>query len=390
MVDLIIDISRLLDRCMQGRLPTGVDRVSMEYVRHYRDRARALVRFGHRWLVLGQADSLQLFDGLLACGDSFGRLARACVARNYVFNWTHRVGPGILINTGHSGLEQPGYGRFIRSRGLRALFFLHDLIPIAYPEYCRPGETVRHQRRLETMLGNGSGLVINSQSTLRTLEAHAERLGLPIPAHVVAPLASGPLPQPDPRPPLDVPYFVMVGTIEPRKNHLLMLGVWRDLVRRMGDAVPRLVIIGQVGWECEAVLDLLERCDEIRPHVLHLESCSDDKLVTWLRHARALLFPSFAEGYGLPLVEALSLGLPAIVSDIPAFREIATGVPEYISPIDGLGWRDTVVAYSDGEAARRARQIARLRDFVAPNWQRHFALADALVERITTGSESLP
>jgi glycosyltransferase involved in cell wall biosynthesis len=382
MAEILLDITRLLDRGLQGRLPTGVDRVSLEYVRHYRDRARALVRFAGRWLTLGTSDSRRLFGKLVESADRFGWIVRACVASNYALNWTRGIGPGVLINTGHSGLEQPAYGRFLRRHGLRAVFFLHDLIPIDYPEYCRPGETERHQRRLATMLGEGSALVINSMSTFRALGIHAGRLGLTIPPNIVAPLAPGPLPPPGARPPLDAPYFVMVGTIEPRKNHLLILEVWRDLVRRMGHAVPHLVIIGQVGWECEAVLDLLERCEEIRPHVLHLQSCDDAELVTWLRHARALLFPSFAEGYGLPLVEALSLGVPAIVSEVPAFREIAATVPDYVSPIDGLGWRDAVIEYCGGDGARRAGQLARLRDFSVPTWQRHFSVVDELVERV--------
>ncbi len=59
------------------------------------------------------------------------------------------------------------------------------------------------------------------------------------------------------------------------------------------------------------------------------------ELSNWLAHARALLFPSFAEGFGLPVVEALSVGTPVIATDLPAFREAAGSIPEYLDPLDG-------------------------------------------------------
>src|SRR5580698_988440 len=96
------------------------------------------------------------------------------------------------------------------------------------------------------------------------------------------------------------PYFVILGTIEPRKNHWLLLQVWRRLVERLGDRTPRLVVIGQRGWECENAVDMLERCEELRGVVTELPACPDVELTSYLRHARALLFPSFAEGYGMP------------------------------------------------------------------------------------------
>src|SRR5436305_12196484 len=128
----------------------------------------------------------------------------------------------------------------------------------------------------------------------------------------------------------------MLSTIEPRKNHWMILQVWRGLVELHGAAAPRLVIVGQRGWECENVLDLLERCESLRGFVLEKPACSDSELVTYLRHAQALLFPSLVEGYGLPLAEALSLGLPAIASDLPVVREIAADIPDHLEPLDAL------------------------------------------------------
>ena len=177
------------------------------------------------------------------------------------------------------------------------------------------------------------------------------------------------------------PYFVMLGTIEPRKNHLLLLNVWRALVQRDGERAPRLVIVGQRGWECEQVLDLLDRCEALRGFVLERQGCDDTELATLLAHAQALLFPSFAEGYGMPMVEALAAGVPVLASDLPVFREVAGDVPEYLDPLDGPGWIRAIDDYAHTDGARRRAQLARMHGWQAPTWETHFDQVQALMRR---------
>ncbi len=161
------------------------------------------------------------------------------------------------------------------------------------------------------------------------------------------------------------PYFVMLGTIEGRKNHLLMLNIWSEMARRLGTDCPRLVVIGQRGWESEQAVDMLDRSDEIRGHVIELSRCDDAQLNAYMANARALLFPSFVEGYGLPLVEALGAGTPVIASNLNVFLELAGDIPEYLSPIDGLGWSQMIEAYAPdrqpgaGRADRAHGRLAR-------------------------------
>lgn len=378
---MLIDITRLLGRALQGRLPTGVDRVSLEHVLHFGARARALVRFGRRWVVPGYADSQRLFEALLDPDGGLPRRVRWLVGKSYALDWRPLGKKAILLNTGHSGLEQADYGRQVRRHGLRPLYFLHDLIPITHPEYCRPGEADKHRRRLETMLSTGCGLAVNSATTGAELEAYVVHRGLPLPPLTVAPLAPGKLPPPAAERLLAEPYFVMLGTIEPRKNHLLLLHLWRQLIEELGEAAPRLVIIGQRGWECEQVVDLLERCEALRGFVFEPPQCGDQDLVTWLFHAQALLFPSFAEGYGMPLVEALSLGVPAIASDLPVFRELAGDIPDYLDPLDGLAWKRAILDYASSDGAVRRAQCTRLAGWKAPTWAEHFERIEELMSR---------
>ena len=168
----------------------------------------------------------------------------------------------------------------------------------------------------------------------------------------------------------------MLGTIEGRKNHLIILNLWRKLAARLGGDAPHLVIIGQRGWESEQAVDMLERCTPLRSLVTELPECGDAMLCAYLEHARALLFPSFVEGYGMPLIEALDQGTPVIASDLPVFRELVGDIPDYLSPIDGLGWLAAISDYAQPDSAQRAAQIERMRGYRAPDWGAHFGIVD--------------
>lgn len=382
--EILIDVSRLLDRGIKGRLPTGVDRVSLAYVAHFAARARAVVRFRGRTLLLSQAHSQRLFDLLLAPPPDFEEHVFFLVGKA-LFKWhaTRKFAGAFLFNTGHHGLEKPAYPGQLRRQGVRPLFLVHDLIPISHPEYCRPGELGRHVTRMNNVLELAAGVITNSQATLDELQGYARKTGRAMPPAIAAPLAAAPLPAPSAAPPMNEPYFVMLGTIEPRKNHWLLLQIWRKLVEKWGAQAPHLVVIGQRGWECENVVDLLERCEPLQGCVKELPACSDAELATWLHHARALLFPSFAEGYGMPLVESLSCGVPVIASDLPAFREIADSIPDYLDPLDGLGWMHHIEAYAAPDSLERAAQVARLRHFVAPTWNAHFQRVETLLQSLS-------
>lgn len=378
---MLIDVTRLANRMLQGRLPTGVDRVGLAYLQHFHSKAHALVRIAGRWVELDGDNSRRVFDALLSAERQRALTIRRCVGQGYAFSWRRNRG-AILFNTGHSGLDRAEYIQQIRRHALRPIFFLHDLIPISHPEYCRPGEADKHHLRLNAMLSAGQGLIVNSEATRQDLLAYAEQQARRMPPCIVAPLAAARLPWPARERPLDKPYFVVLGTIEPRKNHLLLLHLWRQLVQELGNNAPRLVVIGQRGWECEQVVDLLDRCEALRGYVVEKPRCDDHELATWLYHAQALLFPSFAEGFGIPLVEALMLGVPAIASDLSVFHEIAGKIPEYRDPLDGPGWKSLIQEYMQPGSVRRRSQCERVRGYIAPTWDEHFAKVDEFMKAL--------
>jgi glycosyltransferase involved in cell wall biosynthesis len=258
---------------------------------------------------------------------------------------------------------------------------VHDLIPITLPEYASAKGALRHRRRVDAFAKLADGIIVNSNATAQELMPYL-RQGVDMPPILSAPLGiDTPLPDANFAAPSQ-PYFVYVGTIEPRKNHLLLLNIWRALVQRLGAGAPTLVLVGRRGWENENILDMLDRCPALNGKVLEYNGLPDNAVAKLLSGARALLFPSFAEGYGLPLAEALGLGVPAICSDLPALRQVGGEAPEYLDPLDGMGWQRLILDFADDNSLLREAQLNRIKSWWSPSWEHHFSLVDPWLQQV--------
>ena len=230
---------------------------------------------------------------------------------------------------------------------------IHDLLPIEYPEFFRPDSVERHARRLRVFAEIAAGAIVSTPAVAEGLLDHLKGLG-----RRTLPLLIQPLPvsrifydrrEHDERLAAQ-PYFIICGTIEPRKNHLLVLNLWRELVRLLGSATPKLIIAGARGWENENIVDMLERCPAIRDHVIEASGLSTPSLKRLIDNARAVLMPSFAEGYGLPVAEALTAGTPVLASNIPSLRAMDGSAITWLDPVDGLGWLAAIRRLADAPA----------------------------------------
>ena len=379
--DLLIDLTRLVNRFLDGLLPTGVDRVTLAYLNHYEGRARVFFLLKTKYNIFSQKKSIKLFQ-LLKSPDFTKKKLVLLLSKGVLLGHLEKDIEGcVFFNTDHRGLNQPSYQKLLRRLKVKPVYMLHDLIPIQYPEYCRHNEDFKHKQRLNTMLSTGVGIITNSQDTLKHLKDYAHRFQYPLPPTLVAPLSVPQLVLTNPQRPLDVPYFLMLSTIEPRKNHWILLQVWKKLYQKLGDKTPRLVIIGRRGWKCGNVIDLLERSVELSQVIIELNICDDETLTQYLKHAQALLFPSFSEGFGLPLIEAFLFNTPVILSDLEVFKEIAGNIPEYIDPIDGKKWQEMIIEYSSNDSLRRQKQIKQIKNFSIPTWQAHFKQVDWFIEQ---------
>lgn len=128
------------------------------------------------------------------------------------------------------------------------------------------------------------------------------------------------------------PVFLMVSTIEPRKNHAYLIDAFERAWAAGSKA--RLCIAGKIGWKCDALIERIRQHPELNRRLFMFNTLSDKSLEHAYSHATALVFPSYVEGFGLPLVEAMQRGLPAMGSDIPVFREIGGDYMAYFDLAD--------------------------------------------------------
>ncbi len=369
---LLFDATRLIWRRWVGRQPTGIDRVCLAYLERFGPEAQAVIQHRRYRRILDREASAVLFRVLAEAPRRF----RAELIKGALRYGARSDCPGkgrFYLNIGHTGLDDPGLSEWIAPAGVRPIYFVHDVIPITHPEYCRAGEEQRHGSRMRTVLQTATGVIGNSQATIDELEGFGRTEALAFPPAVAAWLGTTPLPRTAATDTSDRPTFVILGTIEGRKNHLLLLQIWTRLARRFGRNSPRLLVIGQRGWESEQALDLLERSAVLKDSVVEMAGCDDGTLAAHLAGARALLFPSLAEGFGMPVMEALQTGTPVIASDLPVFREIGQGIPELLDPLDAPAWERAILDYAAEGSAPRKAQLDRMKRFRAPTWEDHFA-----------------
>lgn len=411
-----LDLTRLVTR-LRHASPTGIDRVDLAYARHLL--AQGGERFGvvstrlgpkvldrpqmaglvesavSAWTEEVAAEDDPVFSGLCArlglpspapgtrrVAPDGARRRREREVRAWIAALRApgpgRLPPGTLyLHTSHLRLDRPERFDWLYDRtDVKPVFFIHDLIPIEYPEYGRPGEAERHRVRMETVARHARAVVVNSADVGRRFSGFLAGLGRQAPPITVGPLGIEQAFEGAPTAAPARPLFLVCGTIEPRKNLIALLTAWRELAARHGDATPRLVVVGRRGWESENVVDLLERCPAVRAHVTEVSGLSTAGLVRLMGQATALLMPSFAEGYGLPVLEAAAAGLPVVASDIPVHREIAGSFAEILNPLDGLGWMRVIEELAAPGSSLRAAMAGRLAGYRAPTWEDHFARVD--------------
>ncbi len=385
---ILIDVTRLLIRLSQLKRPTGIDRVCLAYVAHFNQRAQAVVSFRTRVVVLSPQHSQQLFAALIADQPIRSKRYWLSLLIRYLttaYSNLQAYKGCYYFNLSHKGLESQAYIEKLKTAQLKPIFFIHDLIPITHPEYCREYEDVLHVQRITRALTVASGVIVNSAYTQHELNIFAAQHHLKQPSTAIAWLSCQLDSLPALKPQVSIPnsaYFVLLSTIEARKNHLTLLQVWLKLIEKFGQDCPKLVLIGQRGWECEQVIDLLDRCPRLQDHIIEVNQSNDADLIRLLQNSRALILPSFVEGFGIPLVEALSLGVPVLASDIAVFREIGQNIPDFIDPIDAVCWQSTIENYLLTHSDRRNSQLNRLNQYQHWQWSDHFNCVENFLNQL--------
>jgi glycosyltransferase involved in cell wall biosynthesis len=251
---------------------------------------------------------------------------------------------------------------------------VYDMTVRRYPQTLDTMSRLYAARMLRRGLARSRAICTISRAVADEIAALPDRAGQPI-------KVAYPGPNPDllaavPEA-IDVggrPYLLMVGTLEPRKNQVTALQAFAAYREAHPESDLLLVLAGSPGWRYGEVLQAIDRLG-LDPHVRRPGSVSVGQLKWLYQQARALLFPSLYEGFGLPVLEAFALKCPVVCADIPPLREIAgSDAATLLDPIEVAAWTQAMsrLASQPADAERIERAYARAADF---SWERSAAAA---------------
>ncbi len=429
------DVSRLMERAAAPS-PTGVDRVDLRYALWTREQASTwhaltqrpeglsllddycvdnlLTSLQQRW-ILGARDpekdalyelpEFWALEGKLSVLEKAARVSlRERLDGRARLEWPFYIQPewsrrlirmrrkpirvcetfdpqGLYFNIGHNFRFKKAAEAISKQFVERSVIFMHDVIPLLYPETQRAISQQHFRCFCEWVDRLNGQLIVSSQSTIadlnqlrgRGLDLFGTHLGaiIQLPLPVEPSFAQASVACSESMESTD-PYFLMLGTWEPRKNFDLLLDVWERLV---ATGNPR-ALLKWVGRRSEISPRSVKRLERLKAMgwIEELGVVSDVEIRELFSSAQSLLFPSLAEGWGLPLAEALAAGLPVIASDLPICREVSQGLAEYLDPLRPELWLQSVSEFAIANSEARNASKRRIRSFQTSTWEAYFNL----------------
>jgi len=272
--------------------------------------------------------------------------------------------PGIEVFHSWDWLQPP-------DKNLPLVSTIHDLAIIRYPEVAHPQVLKMHQNSWRTLRQRQAQIIAVSQATrhdiLRYLEIPSKCVNVVYEAlpTVVAEISQELAQKPElvlkikQKLQLNKPYLLFVGTREPRKNLIRLIQAWLPLAKDY-----QLLVAGEQSWDGS---DKISKNENLR----FLGRVNDYELAVLYHQSELFVYPSLYEGFGLPILEAFSHGVPVVSSDIPAIREVAGNAAELANPLDETSIRQAIEkVLNEGKIAsdqRLKRMIIRLQLF---SWQK--------------------
>jgi glycosyltransferase involved in cell wall biosynthesis len=258
--------------------------------------------------------------------------------------------------------------RLQKSVGLRHVVLCYDIIPILFPQWYKRKDGRIFESYFRRAFRSADRVIFNARSNERDAGDYCRSLGFTLPDTAIVRLGSdiarpagttGALPDG-----LERGRFALyVSTIEPRKNHAVLLDAWRRLAAEGTIAATgfKLVFVGRRGWMVEELFAKLEADPEFGRSIIYLEGVSDETLAGLYSGAAFSLYPSIYEGYGLPPTESMQAGTPVIASTGGALAEVVGENGVRLEPQDRQGWHREMrrmildTAYREEWAARARR-----------------------------------
>jgi len=253
---------------------------------------------------------------------------------------------------------------------------IHDIIPITHPEFCVKSLTEAFTSSFFSVLSVIDFiLTVSDYSGRRVCEFMARNGIVQVPVRTLksahcslATAADSDAVSSEIHKVLNEKYALYVSTIEVRKNHGYLFQVWKRLIEEREGNVPRLVLVGRPGWRVRDLMEQLESTANLNGRILILHDLPDSTLAALYRSALFSVFPSFEEGWGLPIGESLAYGRPCIAAKVSSIPEVAGDFADYLDPLNVSDGYEKIVRLIDDDEFREQRARYIQENFKPRTW----------------------
>ena len=262
-------------------------------------------------------------------------------------------------------------------KGVRIGTLIHDIIPIIHPEYCVKSLSDSFSSCFLSVVSIADFILTVSDYTRRCVQEFLSKSGLPsVPVRTLKlahktweppaePVASSPaiaqLVKED--------HVLYVSTVEVRKNHTYLFRIWKRLIEQRGEKnVPQLIFVGREGWRVQDLMDQLHSTANLNGRIKIIHGLSDAELAALYRSALFTVFPSFEEGWGLPVGESLMFGRPCLAASTSSVPEVAGEFADYIDPHNINDGYEKILRFIDDSAYREQRAEHLSANFIPRTW----------------------
>jgi glycosyltransferase involved in cell wall biosynthesis len=269
------------------------------------------------------------------------------------------------LDWGHGGADH--FLRLRRERSVRIASVCHDVIPFLYPQYCHRATVRDFPPYFLKLAGASEVMFCVSENTKRDAVRVLREAGAPVPRMEVIrlgddlPAAMGTV-RPEIRELCRRKFMLCVSTLERRKNHRVLYHALRLIRESLLDgSSPLLVFAGKPGWGVADLMSDITLDPVVQGYIQFVHGASDAELAELYRHTLCCLFPSYYEGWGLPVAEALAHGKVVLASNTSSIPEIGGNLVTYLDPLNPREWARAMEelmvhpeALAEREAAVRA------------------------------------
>lgn len=232
-----------------------------------------------------------------------------------------------------------------RQFDLKIVTFVHDILPLTHPHFFEDNAVQVFDAEVTRFLAMSKSFIVFSHYVESELAAYLKLKGLVNKAIYFMNFGVGLRQHENPDADWetfaikelelsDKEFAICVGSLEPRKNPRILLRAWKALYKKYGESVPTLVFVGRRGWKIDWFFDELLACNYLNNRVRVLHNVDDQQLSLLYKKSKFVLFPSFVEGRGLPVEEALAYGKYVLASNAPSVLEAGRNLAFHFDPLD--------------------------------------------------------